>query len=196
MKNTALIFLVLIALASCKSVESPPISDSNLKIESNLIEVEQTLNREKPLAALTKNQQKQLDERIPPNIREILDKADEINIYYNVNKETKSLRVLGGMENAVPNAGAILSDASLKKHFLETFYYDASSNESGAMCFSPLHKITAKYNNKTVELDICYLCGNFRGNSSVGTFSGALAYVKRSAPIMNEIIEKYGTDLQ
>jgi len=64
------------------------------------------------------------------------------------------------------------------------------------MCFSPRHKITAKCNNKTVELDICYQCKNFRGESSYGHFGGGLAYEDKSSSIINEIIEKYGTNLQ
>lgn len=198
MKNIALIFLISIAFASCKSFESQQVSDSGIKTESSSIKVEPTATAEKPLADLTKKQKQKLNERIPPKVREILDKASEIYIYYNINKEDNSLRELGyglGYVNA-PNAGATVSDASLKKRFLDNFYYDASSNESGAMCYIPRHKITAKFNNKIIELDICYQCGNFRGNSSNGDFGGSLAYEKKSAPIMNEIIEKYGTDLQ
>ncbi len=199
MKGFTLIFLISIAFAGCKSVESQQSFKSNIKTESNIrtesnsIKVESTPNAEKPLEELTKKQKQKLDERIAPKIREILNKADEINIYYNIDKETNGFRVLSFKR--VPNAGASLSDSTLKRRLLDAFYYDASSDERGSMCYSPRHKITAKHNNKTVEIDICYQCGNFRGNSSYGEFSGAFAYGKKSAPIIDEVIEKYGTDL-
>jgi len=193
MKNFALIALITIVFTSCKSVESQQISSSNPKTETNLTKVDTTLASENLLKNLTKKQKQQLDERIPPKVREILDKADEINIYYNIDKDTQELEVL--RFKTVPNAGARLSDAALKKQLLESFYYDSSSDESGAMCFSPRHKITAKYNNKTVELDICYQCSNFEGKSSDGKFFGSLAHESKSLLIINEIIEKDGTEL-
>ena len=194
MKNIALIFLIAIAFINCKSVESQQVSNSNIKTEANLTKVETTLTVENPLAPLTKKQKQKLDERIPPKVREILDKAEEIYIYYKIDRETNGLRVL--TLGSVPNAGAILSDASLKKQFLDSFYYDVSSNESGSMCFSPRHKITAKYNNKTVEFDICYQCSNFHGKSSFGYLGGGLASKNKSSSVINQIIEKYGTDFQ
>lgn len=194
MKNFALIFLITIAFAGCKNAESQQFSDSNIKQETNLAKVITTPKIETPLEPLTEKQKQKLNERIPPKVREILDRADEIYIHYNINKENNGLRGLG--YGNVPNAGATLSDVSLKKQFLDNFYYDASSDESGAMCFTPRHKITAKYNNKTVEIDICYQCKNFKGKSSYGTFGGGLAYEDKSSLIINEVIEKYGTELQ
>ena len=194
MKNIALVFLISIAFPGCKSVEREQFSGSNIKTESNSVKGELTPTTEEQIAALTKKQQQKLDERIPPKIRETLDKADEINVYYNIDKETKTLGIL--RSNTVLNAGATISDASLKKRFLESFYYDSSSDETGAMCYMPRHKVTAKYNNRTVELDICYECQNFKGISSNGKISGTLAYESKSALIIKEVIEKYGTELQ
>ncbi len=94
------------------------------------------------------------------------------------------------------NAGARVSDASLKKQFLESFYYDVASSEGGAMCFNPRHKIVAKYNNKVVDIDVCYQCGNFTGNGSSGHIGGSIQREGKSAPVLSKIIEKYGTDLQ
>jgi hypothetical protein len=149
MKNFALIFLVAIAFTNCKSVESQQVSNSNLKTETNSTKVEIAPASENLLKDLTKKQREKLDESLPPKVREILDKAGEIDIYYNIDKETKGLRTL--TPYTAPNAGARLSDALLKKQFLESFYYDAALGEGGAMCFSPRHKITAKYNNKIVD---------------------------------------------
>ena len=63
------------------------------------------------------------------------------------------------------------------------------------MCFTPRHKIVAKYNDETVEIDVCYQCKNFEGKSSVRNFGGGLAYEDKSSAIVNEFIEKYGADL-
>ena len=194
MKTFVLIVLFTIASTNCKNVDSQQVSNSNPQIEAKSTKVEIVPTSKNLLDDLTKKQKKLLDGRIPPKVREVLDKANEINIYYNINKDTKGLRVLAF--GTVPNAGARLADASLKKQFLESFYYDASSDESRAMCFGPRHKITARYNNKTVELDICYECSNFQGNSSNENFSGSLAYENKSSVIISEIIEKYGTELQ
>lgn len=194
MKNIILILLISVAFANCKSVESHQVSDSNVKTELNSVKTEPTPTAKKPLADLTKEQQQKLDEKIPPKIREILDKADEINIYYNIDKETKEPRLL--MFKNVPNAVARITDSSLKKEFLESFYYDASSKELGAGCFAPRHRVKAEYMNKSVEMDVCYQCKNFRGKSLYGSFGGGFAYENKSSLIINGIIEKYGVELQ
>jgi hypothetical protein len=192
MKYFALFFLVAIAFISCNKVESQQAINSNLSTaETNSSQVETIPIVKVSLADLTKEQKQKLDERIPPKVREILDKADEINIYYNINEDTMKLRVL--MVETVPNAEAKVSDPTLKKQVLESFYYDASSNSNGSGCFRPRHKITAKYRTKTVEMDICYQCSNFRGGSSSGRFGGGLAEQSKSSAIINAIIEKYGT---
>jgi hypothetical protein len=194
MKYFALFFLVTIAFVSCSKVESQQVINSNLKTKTGSTEIETNRSAQNPLADLTKEQKQKLDERIPPKVREILDKAEEINIYYNVEEDTMRLRVL--MFDTVPNAEAKVSDPALKKEFLESFYYDASSNSMGNACFSPRHKIAAKYKTKTVEMDICYQCSNFQGKSSSGSFGGGLAYESKSSPIVAAIIEKYGTKIK
>ncbi len=194
MKNAILIFLITIVFANCKNIESQQNSNSNIERKSNSTRVVVFPPAENLLENLTRKQKLNLNESIPPKVREILDNVDKIYIYYNFDKETKEFRVL--MFKTVPNAGAILSDASLKKQFLESFYYDVSSNEGGSMCFSPRHKITASYDNKTVEIDICYECHNFEGKSSEGNFSGSLPNKSKSSLLINKIIEKYGTELQ
>ncbi|MDQ2746343.1 MAG: hypothetical protein M3T96_03680 [Acidobacteriota bacterium] len=193
MKKFTLIFLIALAAAGCKSVESQQISDSDIKTENKSVKVETTPKTGIPLEPLTKKQKQRLDESIPPKVREVLDKADEIYIYYNIDKENKGLRGLG--YGIVPNAGATVSDAALKKQFLESFYYDASLSE-GSMCFTPRHKIAAKYKDKTVEINVCYQCKNFEGEGSFGHFGGGLASEDKSSAIVKEIIAKYGTDLQ
>ena len=119
MKNFALIFLITMGVANCKSVESQQVSNSDIKTESNLAKTEATPKIETPPELLTKKQKQQLNERIPPKVREILDKADTIYIYYNIDKENKGLKGLG--YGSVPNAGATVSNTSLKSSFSTVF---------------------------------------------------------------------------
>ena len=194
MKNLALIALITIAFVGCKSVESQQTSNSNIKSETNSSQVESLPIAKNPPETLTKEQKQRLDQRIPPKVREILDKADEINIYYNIDEDTMELRVL--MLETVPNADAKVSDPALKKQLLDSFYDDASSNSNGSMCFSPRHKITAKYKTKTVEMNICYQCKNFEGKSSSGDFGGGLASEGKSSTVVDAIVEKYGAKIK
>jgi hypothetical protein len=168
MKYFALFFIVTMFFAGCTSKER--------------------------LEDLTEEQKQKLDRRIPPEVREVLDKADEITISYNVDKDTMQLRVL--MSETVPNAQANISDPSLKKQFLDSFYSDTSTNSNGASCFNPRHRINAKFQTKVVEIDICYECSRFRGKSSAGDFGGGFDGQGGSSAVMDAIIEKYGTKIK
>ena len=194
MKNFALFIIIMIAITSCKNVQSQKLADSNLQKKTNSTKVETTPTPTNLLGNLTKKQQKQLEESIPPKVREILDKAEEIEIYVNVDKENKRLKLL--MYKTLPNIVAKISNVSLKKQLLESFYYDVALGDGGALCFAPRHRVIAKYGNRSVEFDICYQCKNFEGKSSDGRFSGSLADEDKSALIINEILEKYGTEIQ
>lgn len=122
-----------------------------------------------------------------------MDKAKEITISYNVDKDTMQLEVL--MPETVPNADVKVSDP-LKRQFLDSFYSDAASNSNGSACFSPRHRVNAKYKTETVELNICYECDNFRGESSSEDFGGGLDEQRKSSAVLDAIIEKYGTKIK
>ncbi len=194
MRNIALFLLFTASLIGCKSVESQQTPNSNLRTETNSAEVEIIQLSKNQREDLTKEQKQKLDEKIPPKIREILDKANEVTISYNVDKDTMQLKIL--MFETTPNAEAKVSDPSLKKEFLDSFYSDVSSNSNGMACFSPRHKIKAKYKTKIVEFDICYECDNFRGKSSSGNFGGGLDEKSKSLAIIDAIIEKYGAKIK
>lgn len=187
MKVIVLLFVVTILFIACQSPENLKKSDSSVEVEK--IRISENSNQN--LADL---QKKKLDSRIPPKIREILDKADEITISYHVDKKTMQLWVL--MFDVKPNSQAKVSNATVKKEFLNSFYQDSSVNYNGAACFSPRHKVKAEYKTKIVEIDICYECENFRGESSLGGFGGAISQDGKSSAIMNEIIKKYGAKIK
>ncbi|HLM01911.1 MAG TPA: hypothetical protein VK400_12725 [Pyrinomonadaceae bacterium] len=194
MKNFALIFLITIAFIGCKSVESQQAVNSNPSSEANTAQAEVIPTVKNSLEDLTEEQKQKLDQRIPPEVREILDKADEISIYYDIDEKTMKLEVF--MFKTAPNARAKVSDPSLKKELLESFYQDAASIYGANACFSPRHRIAAKYKIKTVEMDICYECSNFRGESSAGSFGGALASPGKSSAVIDAIIKKYGKKIK
>jgi hypothetical protein len=165
MKYLGLFFILATLLIGCKSVQ---------KIDQS--------------KELTSEQKQLIDKRIPPEIREILDKAQEITISYNVDKDTTQLNVL--MPEVVPNAEAKVSNSNVKQEFLENFYADASSNGNGNACFNPRQRLKAEYQNKLVEIDICYECGWFRGKSSSGDFGGSFGPQIKSSAVIDAIIEK------
>jgi hypothetical protein len=193
MKNFALIFLFAISFANCKTVETQKISDANLHTESTLTKAETAPTSQNLLENLTKEQQKRLDKSFPPQAREILNNAEEIEIYVNLDKETKEMNVLMGI---VPNTVAKISDISLKKQFLESFYYDAAWGDGMAGCWKPRHSIKAKYKDKSVAFSICYECARFEGSSPYGKLFGSLKSDGKSSSIVNEIIRKYGAEIQ
>ena len=188
MKVIVLLFVVTILFIACQSPESQKKSDSSVEVEK--IRISENSNQD-----LAELQKKKLDSRIPPKIREILDKADEITISYHVDKKTMQLWVL--KFDVKPNSQAKVSNATVKKEFLDSFYQDSSENyNTAAACFSPRHRVKAEYKTKIVEIDICYECYNFRGKSSLGDFGGDISEKVKSSALMNEIIKKYGAKIR
>jgi len=194
MKNAALFLLMTIAFTNCKNVESEQVINSNVKAEVNLTKVEMPPTTENLLDGLTTEQREKLDKSFSPKVKEILDKAEEIEVYASIDKDSKQLKVL--YEKNSPNTVAKLSDASLKKQFLESFYYDAALGSGGFACWKPEQRILAKYNNQSVEFDICYHCSRFKGDNTVGKMGGSLNFNSKSLPIIKEILKKYGKEIQ
>ncbi|HMJ07721.1 MAG TPA: hypothetical protein VK468_01870 [Pyrinomonadaceae bacterium] len=190
MKRFAFVFIAAMFLIGCGDLENQRATNSNSEIENNSSEA--ILSSNNQVHALTAEQTRRLDQRIPAKIREILDRAEEITISYNVDKNTRLLKVL---VSEVPNSNVNVSDP-LKKQFLESFYSDAASNSNGSACFSPRHKVSAKYKTETVELNICYECDNFRGKSSSEEFGGGLDAQSKSSAVLDAIIEKYRTKIK
>ncbi len=194
MRNMCIFISIMFFFMACQSNEHQKNINSNLSSVENSSEVEKIRVTESSLEKLSDEQTKKLDGRIPPKIREILDNAEEITISYNIDENTTQLRVL--LFETVPNAEAKISNSSTKEQFVRSFYSDAASNSNGAACFSPRHKIKAKYKTKIIEMDVCYECGNFRGQSSFGSFGGGLDEPSKSAQVISEIIKKYGKKIK
>lgn len=189
MKIIALLLVVSFFFIACQSSESSKDLNSNSSPEGEKIRVSENSNQD-----IAELQKKKLDSRIPPKIREILDNAKEITISYNFDKKT--MQLLTFMPKDKLNAQAKVSNANVKKEFLDSFYQDSSVNYNGAACFSPRHRVKAEYKTKIIEIDICYECGNFRGKSSLGDFGGAVSEEGKSSALMDEIIKKYGAKIK
>lgn len=188
MKIIVFLLAVSFIFIACQSPESSQKSNSSVEVEK--IRVSENSNQN-----IAELQKKKLDSRIPPKIREILDNAKEITISYHVDKKTMQLWVL--MFDVKPNSQAKVSNANVKKEFLDSFYQDSSENYNTATaCFSPRHRVKAEYKTKIVEIDICYECYQFRGKSSLGDFGGDISEKAKSSDLMNEIIKKYGAKIK
>ena len=129
---------------------------------------------------LSNSDARRLDERLPKKVRRILEQAEKIEMF----------EIAGYMEARPPKSEqnqperfqdfrikkkVTITDASLKQQILDGLFYAASTSDSGAMCFSPAHGVRATYKGESVDLVICFMCGNFRGESSVGRVGGAIS---------------------
>ena len=184
------IILACVILINCKPIQNEPLTQVEKPPET--IQTEQTPKFS--LDDLTKEQKKKLDENLPPKVREFLDKAEEIDIFVNLDKETKMQKLL---LYAPPNTVAKITDASLKKEILESFYYDTAIGGGASACWSPRHKLTAKFKGKMVDITICYQCNSYQGSSSFGKIFGTVNDEEsKSLIILNKAIEKYGVDVR
>jgi hypothetical protein len=144
---------------------------------------------------LTEEQKQKLNKSLPQKVREILDNAEELEISVNLNRETGELNIFGYDEAA--NAVAKITDASIKKELLDSFYFDTATGDGAAACWKPRHKLRAKYKRQTVAITICFDCSHYRVFSPYGKFYGIINKREgRSLPIFNSVIEKYGAGVR
>lgn len=184
MKYFALCFAIITFFTGCGSIQNGEATTSKKLIQDSKIRLENS----------TEEQRRKLDQRIPPEVREVLDNAEEFVIFYNVDKKTMQLNVL--MSETAPNANADISNSAVKKEFLDRFYADVATSSNGNACFSPRQRINAKYKTKVVKIDICYECGRFQGESPSGSFGGGLDDQTKSSAVIDAIIEKYGKKIK
>ncbi|HSK74200.1 MAG TPA: hypothetical protein VK892_21045 [Pyrinomonadaceae bacterium] len=159
---------------------------------STAVQENTSLKPVKPNVKLNSKQKKYLNESLPLKVREVLEKAEKFEIFAEVLGENGS----DGM-GFYPNRIAVITDENEKKEVLETFYLDASSRPYPSACYVPHHAIRATYQNKTVEIEICYQCKIFIVKGSFGDFSGGLPFENRkSEEVLNRIIQNKGVELE
>ena len=143
-----------------------------------------------PVRQLNKKQKRELDSTLPPRVREVLEKADVLEI-----------RGLSSEEKAgigwYPDVHAILSTEADRKELLSAFYYDASAGPNPSACFIPRHSLRATYKGKTVEVIICYQCHLFSVQGDFGEIDGGM-YLEGSAAhrIFHKIMSEKGEPIK
>lgn len=180
---SVLIFCII--SASCLEVETAsntaPTNTNDFVTETGL------LKPVKPNVKLNAKRQKYLDGSLPPQVREILEKAETFEILADVNTEPTESR------EVKPNRKVVITSETEKKNILETFYLDASNEDSPANCFQPHHSIQAKYGDKNVEIIICFDCSRFEVKSSFGYFGGTIVRKNiKSDKLFKQIVANEG----
>jgi hypothetical protein len=193
-----LIFGVFL-LAGCLTGKTAP--DENFRTNSDKIaavsptpENNILLKPVSPVVKLNAKQQKYLDESLPPETREILEKAERFEVLAEVRKEGEDD---GEGMTLEPNRILKVVDGKDKKEVLEAFYFDASREDSPAVCYYPRHLIRAVHQGKTVEVEICFSCSRFIVKSELGKFDGTIVRENRkSEDFFSRIIERKGVELK
>ncbi|MEP7075525.1 MAG: hypothetical protein ABI878_06910 [Acidobacteriota bacterium] len=120
-----------------------------------------------PIKPLTRNQQKDLDSTLPLKVRQILEKAE----YLEVQGLSSEDKVGIGW---YPDVDVALPVGPRRAGLLKSFYFDASAGPNPSACFLPRHGLKATYNGKTVEVIICFQCHLFTVRGDLGEFDGGV----------------------
>jgi hypothetical protein len=191
MKVFSLLFFCLI-LASCSKVE-PVLSENTQTNTNNTLSDSKPVQETVPLNSVTPNlslnfkRKKYLNASLPPQIREILEKAETFEILADLSNISREKGTL------VPDTLVTVKDEKTKKEVLENFYSDASTEDSPAACYEPHHGIRVKYQDKTVEVEICFSCSRFIVKSSFGNFEGTIVRKNRkSEDFFEQIVKTQG----
>lgn len=200
------ILVFCLALAGCTKVETVSNNSTQTNLNSTqtnsnkIAAVSPTIENEiflKPVKLDTKfnaKQQKYLDKSLPPEVREILEKAEKFELLAKVLKEGETERDTAPFE---PNRIAKIIDEKEKKEILEVFYKDAATDDIPYSCYQPHHGIRAVYQGKIVEIEICFDCARFHVKSEFGKFEGAFAHEsKKSENIFKKIVESKSIELK
>ena len=201
-----MILIFCLGFISCSKVETAsinnidnktPINSINNKVESTLtvsptVETNVPLKLVKPTIKLNSKQQKYLNESLPLEVREILEKAEKFEILAEVKLKDKN----DGLKFE-PNRISKISNENDKRKILEIFYKDAATDQPPASCFIPHHGIRANYQNKIVEIEICFECSRFTVKSPSGNFEGTIVRQNlKSEDYLNQIIKNQSIEIK
>ena len=186
-------------LANCSKVKTASNkngqtnSDETVSV-SPIIKTDTTLKPIIPKIKLNSKQKKYLDKALPPQVREILEKAERFEILAEVRGENE---YYGEGTTFEPNRIANITDEKNKKQILEVYYSDVATDESPANCYIPRHKIRAIYQDKIVEIEICFECARFEVDSSFGNFYGTIVRENRkSENFFDQIIKNKSVEIK
>lgn len=198
MKQIAILIFCL-ALANCAKVETASIANFQNNSDKTAAptpsaEKETVLKPVEPNIKFTAKQQKYLDESLPLKVREILEKSEKFEVLAEVRGENEKDEDHWSVQ---PNRIIKIPDENSKKEILEAFYFDASEEDSPAVCYEPHHLIRANYQGKTVEVEICFGCSRFTVKSEFGKFDGTIVRENRkSEELFDEIIKTKSIELK
>jgi hypothetical protein len=173
------IFLIILSLivfsASCQTAKPDLVEKTEPKIESTPVPKGE-------IPELTKEQIIQLDKRISPEIRKILENAEEF--------EVKSISgwlppIDGKLNKNLKENVKKVNDKNLMNRIIKAIFYDIATSQGGAVCYTPRHNLYAKIGKEWVNLEICYECSNLRGK-----FSGESFYTPINDTFSKEIFDK------
>jgi hypothetical protein len=196
-------FIILILCgflsASCSKVET--VSTENIQITPTpTVATSPTIETVAPLkpvitkVKLNSEQKKYLDESLPPQVREVLEKAEKFEVLAEVRGENEND---GESMTFEPNHIAKIVKENDKKEILEAFYFDASRETGLSACYYPRHKLRAIYQGKTVEVEICFICAIFVVKGEFGHFEGTITRENRkSENVLNRIIKNQSVELK
>jgi hypothetical protein len=191
MKIFGLLFFCLI-LASCSKVEtgsseSLPTNTNKMLSASPVVQETVPLKPVTPNLSLNFKRKKNLNASLPPQVREVLEKAETFEILADLSNISRK------SGNLVPDTLVTVKDENTKKNVLDKFYSDASTEEPPAICYEPRHGIRANYEGKTVEVEICFSCSRFVVKSSFGNFEGTIVRKNRkSEEFFEQIVKTQG----
>jgi hypothetical protein len=198
MRKIVILIFCLFA-AGCAKVETSPkeiVQNDPNKVAavSPTAEVKQPLKPVTPSVKLNAKQKKYLDKSLPPEVREILEKAEIFEILAESSGQDKSDRERLIFE---PTRVVKVAAEKDKKEILEAFYSDASTEDSPASCYEPHHAIRAAYQGQTVEVEICFSCSRFIAKNGSQKFEGTIVRENgKSEDFFNRIVENQGIELK
>jgi hypothetical protein len=187
-------------LSGCSKVETTPfeLGQTNLNENVVVLPVNQENTSLKPVSPnikLDAKQEKYLNESLPPNVREILEKAEKFEVLAEVREE--EFDESDDSFTFEANRIAKITKNSDKKEILEAFYHDAAREDALSACYYPYHRLRATYENKTVEVEICFKCSKFIVESPFGNFYGIIVRDNRkSENVLNRIIQNQGVEFK
>ncbi len=186
--------LVNCSKAETASNESGQTNSNKIVSVAPTIEPETTLKPVTSKIKLSSKQKKYLNESLPPQVREILEKAETFEVLAEVWENIEDDKDSRTFE---PNRSLKVIDEKDKQEILEAFYFDASRGDSPAICFYPRHLISAIYEGKTVKIDICFSCSRFFVTSSFGEFEGTIVRENRkSEDFFDQMIKNKSVEIK
>lgn len=157
---------LIVALGACNAERVAEVNDL-LPIETPTPETDYLKVPQIAKKPLTKNQIKELDSTLPPNVRAILEKAETLEVLGLSSEDQYGISWFPDLKVSLPIGNE-------RTELLDSFFFDASAGPNPSACFIPRHGFKATYKGKTVEVIICYQCHLFVVKGDLGKFNGGV----------------------